>query len=376
MLEAHALTDKRRLNGGRFWPASIKGRVSVSNRRFTGLRRLAMASLLAASLAPPARMAAQQARPFQERVDSIMARPAFAHSIFGLELYSLDDGRPVYSKNGSKLFTPASTTKLVTEGTALALLGADYRFTTRVYRTGPIAPDGTVHGDLVLVASGDPNLSNRIRPDGTLAFENQDHAYDGSPDTKAVPGDPLQVIRDFARQVARRGVKRVEGHVLVDVSLFPEGARELGSGVVISPISVNDNLVDVTIGPGESVGAPVTLGAAPQTSYVRFVNQATTGATDSKPEIHWSHDSASADGSHTVTVTGSMPVGRHPWLFSYAVPQPSRYAAVLFAEALAEAGVEATPADLQRAWTSPRSRRATSPATSSPNTPRRLSPRS
>jgi len=45
----------------------------------------------------------------------------------------------------------------------------------------------------VLVASGDLNLSNRIQPDGTLAFENEDHSY-GGPDSKGLPGDPLQVV--------------------------------------------------------------------------------------------------------------------------------------------------------------------------------------
>ena len=33
-----------------------------------------------------------------------------------------------------RLFTPGSTTKLFTEGTALYLLGADYRFHTPLYR--------------------------------------------------------------------------------------------------------------------------------------------------------------------------------------------------------------------------------------------------
>ena len=36
------------------------------------------------------------------------------------------------------MFVPASTTKILTEGTLLAKLGPDYRFHTRVYRTGPI----------------------------------------------------------------------------------------------------------------------------------------------------------------------------------------------------------------------------------------------
>src|SRR5262245_54850561 len=125
-----------------------------------------------------------------QRIQSIMDRPEFRHAIFGVEFYSLDAGKPIYTVNADKLFTPGSTTKLLTEGTALALLGANFRFHTKVYRTGPIDTEGTVDGDLVLVASGDPNLSGRINADNTLAFENEDHAYDGDPNTRAVPGDP------------------------------------------------------------------------------------------------------------------------------------------------------------------------------------------
>ncbi|MGH9453503.1 MAG: D-alanyl-D-alanine carboxypeptidase, partial [Terriglobia bacterium] len=122
-----------------------------------------------------------------ERIDQIIQNPRYQHASFGIEVYSLDDNKIVYARNAQKLFTPASTTKLVTEGSALELLGADFRFHTRVYRTGPIEPDGTLKGDLVVVASGDPNLSGRIQPNGTLAFENWDHSYDGSRYTKAVP---------------------------------------------------------------------------------------------------------------------------------------------------------------------------------------------
>src|SRR5206468_7427357 len=168
-----------------------------------------------------------------------------------------------------------------TEGTALALLGADYRFHTRVYRTGPVSSDGTLQGDLILVASGDPNLSGRIQPDGSLAFENEDHTYAGSPDTKAVPGDPLLVIRKLADQIAAHHITRVKGHVLIDISLFPEGERELGTGVVISPVAVNDNLVDVTVAAGDAPGVPVTVTQSPVTAYVRFVTQATTAPADS-----------------------------------------------------------------------------------------------
>jgi PBP4 family serine-type D-alanyl-D-alanine carboxypeptidase len=303
------------------------------------LRTFALPLLLAPTLVTPA--VAQRA-PLAQRIQRVTDRPEFAHAMWGIQFTSLDSGRVVYALNANKLFTPGSTTKLLTEGTALGVLGADHRFITRVYRTGPVVA-GVVQGDLVLLASGDPNLSGRLKPDGTLAFENVDHAYDADPNTRAVPGDPLQVLRALAKQVRERGITRVRGAVIVDASLFAEGERELGTGVVISPVVVNDNLVDVTIGPGREGESAASLSISPATSYVKFINEVKTAPAGTRPSIRWSSDSMRADGSRVVTVRGLFPIGTAPILYSYAVPEPSRYAEVTFAEALRDAGVAVQP---------------------------------
>ncbi|HUQ82763.1 MAG TPA: D-alanyl-D-alanine carboxypeptidase/D-alanyl-D-alanine-endopeptidase [Gemmatimonadaceae bacterium] len=284
--------------------------------------------------------ASAQRPPLEARIRQIMERPEFAHATWGIQFTSLDSGRVVYALNEQKLFTPGSTTKLLTMGTALGVLGADYRFTTRVYRTGPVRA-GVLEGDLVLLASGDPNLSARLRPNDSLAFENVDHSYDADPNTRAVRGDPLAVLRGLARQVREKGITRVRGSVIVDASLFPEGERELGTGVVISPVVVNDNLVDVVIGPGHDGGPAASLTVSPGTAYVHFINKVVTAPSGTQPSIRWSSDSARADGSRVVTASGVFPRGSAPILYSYAVPQPSRFAEVTFAEVLRAAGVVA-----------------------------------
>ena len=268
-----------------------------------------------------------------------MARPEFAHAFFGVEFYDLDAKRPVYRLNGDKFFIPASTTKLLSVGTALELLGADYRFHTRVYRTGPISADGTLDGDLVLVASGDPNLSGRARPDGTLAFKDEDHSYAG----EAVDGDPLAVIRELAGQVAARGVKRVAGRVVVDASLFKGGDREGGTGVVISPMVVNDNVIDILVTPGKNPGDPATLAVSPVTAYLRLTARAVTIPKDSVATAKFTRDDANPDGSRTVTMTGSIAAGSKIGLVPYPVPDPVRFAEFVFAEALHAHGIVAAP---------------------------------
>ncbi len=271
-------------------------------------------------------------------INAIVARPLLRHTLFGAEVYDLDAKRVVYAYNAEKFFKPASSTKTFTEGTALAVLGGDFRFTTPVYRTGPIDAKGVLHGNLVLVASGDPDLSQRIQPDGTLAFENEDHSYDGSADTKAVPGDPLAVLRSLAKQVAAAGLKSVSGRVLVDTSVFPDDGAESGTGAYLSSIVVNDNLIDVTVTPGKNVGDPVTFTVSPQTPYATFSSRAVTGAAHNENTLDM-HDETDDFGNHLVTLVGSVPASDPPILYAYRVTDPRRFAEVALTTALRDAGV-------------------------------------
>src|SRR4029077_889856 len=249
-----------------------------------GIRTMVLGFTAAAVSCCGTTTSAQSDATLEQRIKKIMKSPEYAHSRFGIKFISAESGEVIYELNSPQLFVPSWTTKLLSAGTALELLGADYRFHSKIYRTGPIKKDGTLQGDLVLVASGDLNLSNRIQPDGTLTFEDEDHSY-GGPDSRGLSGDPLQVMRELARQVSAKGIKRIKGRVLVDATLFPEGERELGTGVVISPIVVNDNVVDVIVSSGTAENAPAQVKIAPQTAYVTIVNQATTGKADSKLSI-------------------------------------------------------------------------------------------
>jgi PBP4 family serine-type D-alanyl-D-alanine carboxypeptidase len=324
---------------GEFQSKLIRGfEVLRSMKKTQPVRLFAIVAAFLLSGAVNGGLLAQSETTLEQRIKKIMDRPEFAHSRFGVEVYSIDSGKSVYELNSQQLFVPGSTTKLLTEGTALELLGGDYRFHTKIYRTGPVKKDGTLNGDLVLVASGDYNLSNRIQPDGRLTFENMDHSY-GGPDSKGLAGDPLLVAREFAKQIADKGIKRVKGKVLVDATLFPEGDRELGTGVVISPIVVNDNLIDVIASPGATVGAPVSLKVSPQTAYVTIVNQATTGAAGSKTSLEYTDEKLNPDATRSATITGNLALGAGSAMAAYPVPEPSRYAATVLMEALREKGV-------------------------------------
>src|ERR1700720_3544709 len=140
-------------------------------RKTQSARLFALVAALFLSGASNGASFAQSQTTLEQGIKKVMDRPEFAHSRFGIQFYSMDTGKVVYELNSPQLFVPGSTTKLLSAGTALELLGGDYRFHTKIYRTGPIQKDGTLDGDLILVGSGDLDLSNRTQPDGTMAFE-------------------------------------------------------------------------------------------------------------------------------------------------------------------------------------------------------------
>jgi D-alanyl-D-alanine carboxypeptidase/D-alanyl-D-alanine-endopeptidase (penicillin-binding protein 4) len=281
--------------------------------------------------------AVQSQRSLAETITEIASRPELVHATFGVAVYDLDSKKQLFGLNAEQLFTPGSTTKLLTMGTAMGLLGADYRYHTPVYRTGAVS-GGTLHGDLVLVASGDPNLSGRILGD-TLGFANEDHSYAGRGDsTSKAIGDPLLVMRELAGQVTSRGIKHIDGRVVVDVSLFPQGERELGTGVVISPIVFNDNVVDLLVAPGDKPGDALRVRVSPDLGVMRVVNEATTGAPGSPPAIR-RIITREADGVPTLRLSGTYAAGGAPLVMSASVDDPADFARRALVAALAERGV-------------------------------------
>src|SRR5258705_350586 len=291
-----------------FWEDSLLKNKSRVQPLFRALFFLILFSLLI----PQAR--AQSEASLAQRIQKVITRPEFAHANFGIEFYSLDTGKVIYALNADKLFVPASTTKILTEGALLAKLGADYRFHTRVY----------------------PNLSNRIQADGTLAFVDQDHSYQGP----ALPGDPLVVIKQLAKDVAAKEIRKIEGRVLIDATLFPDGPREGGTEVVMSSIMINDNVIDFVVRPGANVGDPIVLESSPQTSYIRFVNHVTTAPADFKPSFDPPNVITNPDGSVVVTLSGNLPPGHGPQPAALPVPSPTKFAETVFREALVAAGVQ------------------------------------
>jgi D-alanyl-D-alanine carboxypeptidase/D-alanyl-D-alanine-endopeptidase (penicillin-binding protein 4) len=300
------------------------------------LRRVAALLCIAFAITLPA--AAQDAA-LTQRILQMVDRPIFRHSTVGVEVYDQTAGKTLVTINPQQLFTAGSTTKLVTEGSALALLGEDFRFHTRVFYTGNITEDGTLEGNLILVAGGDPNLSGRVMPDDTLDFTARDHAYAGLLPGNSVAGEPLRVMKELASGVLMRGIWRVRGNIIVDTSLFVTDQIEPATHTAISPVMLNDNVIDVIATSARNEGGPVAIQIAPELPYLKVINHVRTGKPNSDAEMRFTSDVLEADGSHTVVIEGNVPAGRETAQAAYKVKDPARYAEEGFHQALRWAGV-------------------------------------
>lgn len=275
------------------------------------------------------------------KVQAVINQPEFKHAHWGLLVVDPAMSTPVFEMNADHLFAPASTTKLFSVATALESLGPGHHFETPVVRHGE-AVDGVLKGDLILIASGDLTMGGRTDAEGRIAYVDNDHTYSaGSPRGQLTPQDPLAGLNELAKQVATAGVKRIEGDVLLDDRMFA-AAPSTGSGPSrVSPILINDNLVDLVIAPGSNVGDTAKVTHRPESVALAVDAQVETVAKGKDVSID-----ISSPGGNRIVVRGRIPVGRKPLVRVREVADPASFARSLFVEALIRAGVQVTVSPL------------------------------
>jgi D-alanyl-D-alanine carboxypeptidase/D-alanyl-D-alanine-endopeptidase (penicillin-binding protein 4) len=264
------------------------------------------------------------------RLRDVLEAPGFRNGHWGLLVVDARDGQVVLERNSEQFFAPASVAKLFSTAAALAEFGPDYRFETPVVRRGEVDRDGVLHGDLILVAQGDLSMGGRTGEKGALLFKDDDHTYaGGNPRSDMTGGDPLAGLDHLAREVRARGIKRVAGDVLIDDRLF-EAAESTGSGPRrLSPILINDNVVDVLVEPGPVAGAAAKVEFLPRTPYVSMDAQVETLPAGQQPALK-----VHTQGPRRFSVRGKIPAGHGRMVLIHEVDDPASFARALFIETL------------------------------------------
>ena len=249
------------------------------------------------------------------RIDALIGQPRFAHASWGIAVVSLDSGRTLYAHRADRLAHPASTAKLFTAAASLATLGPAYRFSTRLLSRGTIR-NGRLDGDLILYGTGDPTL-------GTSSS-------DWAP--------------QLASQLYARGIRQVQGDLVADDSHFTgpsfgtgweAGDLQSWFAAPSSALSVDENIVHITVTPGASPGASASIRLAPVSGIAQVLGRIETTPSPSTSNINLYRP----PGSDTLYVFGSMPARAAPAHFRLAMVDPARQAARQLRVALADRGI-------------------------------------
>ena len=296
--------------------------------------------------------------PLPSAIQAIFDKPIYENATWGLRVVSAD-GTVLIDYNPRHNFFLGSVRKVFSVGELLNEIGADHTYDTPVYRTGNVDSAGVLHGNLVLVASGDLTMGGRTNPDGSIAVTDFDHnEADSLGNAELTAPDPTAGYAQLAQQIAAAGIKKVAGDVIVDDRLFQPW--DFRGEFKVSPIFVNDDVVDLTINPSKA-GAPASITWRPTSAAFDVNNALVTSAAGSAFNLKLAPELPQCIGTSgcAAAVTGNLPVdfkppftNKFPLVQVFRIVNPTNYARTIFIEKLQTAGVSVdTPAVTQNAAT-------------------------
>ncbi|MGG1661081.1 D-alanyl-D-alanine carboxypeptidase/D-alanyl-D-alanine endopeptidase [Brevibacillus sp. NRS-1366] len=258
-------------------------------------------------------------------IDPILDQPRAAGVTAGVLVKSLEssgENAVWYERDADSLLTPASNLKLLTTAAALSQLGPEYTFKSELYGDTPVATNGVQQGNLYVKGFGDP----------TLHTEDALKVQDGVS------------IEQIAKWVKETGIKRINGHLILDETYFDQQRLGLGwawddesyyYNPTLGALALNRGTVMVEYEPAGKVNEPVQINLLPKTSYVKVINEAITVEEGQENTFAILRDR----GTNTIRVTGNLPVNHSSDYERVPVEEPAKYVGTVLKEALHKQGV-------------------------------------
>ena len=251
-------------------------------------------------------------------IRDVLESPGIEQMHVGVLAVDAHTGRTLFAHNGRRKFVPASNQKILVTAAAMSMLGSDYRFRTEMWATGS-AEGSFLDGDLVLVGSGDPSLSDRYWESGIAA---------------------LEALADSLRAA---GLEYVAGSTFVDVAAWDSATvgptwevEELryAYGSTGGAFAIDEGEIDVIVQAGPAVGSPARVKWFPvgTEDYVR--SRIKTSPPDSSTSVtpHYLPE------TRQLVLEGTAAYGTVDAL-SFALRDPVRQASAALANAIERAGI-------------------------------------
>ncbi len=265
-----------------------------------------------------------QAPSLREDLDRLFAEAGLPKTVVACRVLDVSDPeaapRVLYSVRADEPLIPASTMKLLVTSAAWDRFGREWRIRTQI---GHLPRPGGGPPDLVVLGGGDPNFSGRF-----------------------YGGDPAGALRRWAKALRAAGLTDV-GRILLDDGLFeppgphpnwPEDQLYAWYEAPVGALNLNDNCVDVRVGPGAAVGRPAHVTVSPATAYVHLENHLGTVAPKA-PHAYSVRRMERPGGGLDLIVRGTYRAKAGPMVHHRTVLDPTAYFGAVLAETFRAEGV-------------------------------------
>lgn len=263
------------------------------------------------------------AQQFEAEVKSVLNAPDYKNASVGIVVTDPGSKKQIFNLNGNKLLIPASNTKIISSASALEILGADYRFKTKISLSGQIT-DSVLTGNIYITGGGDPALGSEYFPEHYF----QPH-----------------FLKTWAAKIKEKGIKRVEGKIILDNSLYDNEKippawswDDIGNyyGAGPNALSVFDNISCIEFSSPAVAAQPVTIiSTSPVVPGVTYLNEVTSS--------DYKSDNAYIFGSpldKVRKITGTIPKNRESFKIKASVHHPEEVLATSLTDYLDSAGVK------------------------------------
>ena len=132
----------------------------------------------------------------QAAITKFAAAGTLRYATLGIMLCDLRTGQIIASHNPDLACITAFTMKTVTSSAALQMLGWQFRFRTPVMAVGELDGDH-LHGDIVVMGSGDPTLGSKHFPDNP------------------------NIVDEIVTALKQRGIRKIDGQIRISEGDFP-----------------------------------------------------------------------------------------------------------------------------------------------------------
>ncbi len=260
----------------------------------------------------------------QQLDGAIGSRPLLAAKArIGVAVYDLETGASLYAHEGEKGMSLASNAKLLTSIAGLGTLGGGFRWRTAIFIDDKSLDEktGIVKGNLYVRGRGDPSLG-------------------------------VADLRALATEVAARGIRTVQGQLIIDGSYFdtdfdaphfneqPKERAAFRAPVAAFGVSRSAFLVNVIGEPGG--GSKVWL-EPDAGDLIKLKKVEVTSVSEGRTRIRVDVNAVGPKkDTLEVEVTGQIRYADGHYWAKRRIDDPQRFAAEVFKQALAAQGIKFT----------------------------------